>query len=459
MAMTKTTRIRQLTEWALHAAYADFDSGTIDKAKGLLLKTVAGMVAGAREPVGKIVTNYFAEQGGAPIAGVVAGGYRTTVENAAFANATFAHASELEDNELPSITSAYWMFPALFPLAQKYVSNGREIIESAIVAWDVGSRFCRTAPGAYAQIYGAMPPSWWNGFGVVAAAARMGKLNIDEAENAMHINATLVGGVGELNDAHFLSSGHTAKKGVLSALLAKAGATGSYSFETGGIWANMMAQGKTNLDLLTADLGNAPWWINEVNIKKYSACTYSHTSIDALGLLMQENNIKFDDIEYVETKISDMAKRAVGEKEIPGSLLEARFSLHYLLGEVMLRGAVDVNSFWGEEQLTDAPHREAAAKVRVGILPGLPESSQPAEVTLATRDGRKFVKRLDSWIGSPEYPLTLEQIRAICRPYLEMMLSKNDCDRVEESMLNLEKQPDVIDLMDILTFCRQREQR
>jgi len=44
-----------------------------------------------------------------------------------------------------------------------------------------------------------------------------------------------------------------------------------------------------------------PYLINQACIKKYSACTFAHTSIDALGLIMKENKLRYQDIEYVET--------------------------------------------------------------------------------------------------------------------------------------------------------------
>ncbi len=457
--MLTVSRTRQLTGWALDAAYADFPQETIDIAKALLLKTAVGMLTGSREHIGKIITAYYAEQGAVPEAGLIGGGYRTTVENAAFAGATFAHASELEDNELPSITSDYWMLPAIFPLAQKYLSTGREVIESAVVAWEVASRFCRAAPGSLAMTkYGVTPPQWWGIFGVAAATARLAKLSLDEAEHALCISGTYCS-LGGGEDAHFLGSGHTCQMGIQAALMSKKGATGSLEAleRPYGIWVHIWDEGKVNLDLLNSDLRKPPYLINQVNIKKYGACTYSHTSIDALSILMRENNLKYEDIEHVETRVSAGAKQYVGSNPAPTTIYQSRFSLHYLLGEVMLRGAVDIDSFFAEERLYDAPHKEAAAKISVEVMPDVDPASQPAEVTVTTKDGRKLVKRLDAWIGSPLYPLTLEQLRIICRPYFEMMLDKADCERVEDALLNLEKQPDILQVMDILTFCRKRD--
>jgi hypothetical protein len=73
------------------------------------------------------------------------------------------------------------------------------------------------------------------------------------------------------------------------------------------------------------------------------------------------------------------------------------------------------------------------------------------------KGGETITKRLDGWIGSPEYPLDVEQIRSLCRPCLEVMLDKTSCDRVEE--IGLDEQPDVLELMDILTSARVGHRR
>ena len=87
---------RTVAEWIVNAKYGDFPRETVDCAKGLLLKTVTGMVIGAREPIGKTITNYLARTAAPPVAGVTGGGFRTSVEDAAYAHGVFAHASELE---------------------------------------------------------------------------------------------------------------------------------------------------------------------------------------------------------------------------------------------------------------------------------------------------------------------------------------------------------------------------
>jgi len=455
---TKGPRTKAVAEWAAKATYADFPMSTTSHAKSLLMKTVTGMLVGAREPISKILSTYYAEQGGTPDAGIVGSGYRTTLENAAFANATFAHASELEDNELPSITSDYWMLPALFAMAQKQFSSGKELIASAVIAWEVASRYCRAGPGWNLMMVHMCPPSWFGPLGVAAGCANLLKMDAFRTEHALSISGSWASGLGQAGcDAHFLESGHVSKMGLQSAMLAKSGATGELGVleVPGALWVPIAAaKAEVDLSIIDADLGKAPYSIEQACIKKYSACTYTHPAIDALGLIMKEQGLTYDDIDYVEDHMSEGGMDFIGSHPDPVDLQEARFSIEYLMAEAMLHGTISVHTFEDTNKLTDPKHEEAKAKVRKFLHPDFPAASPGAEVVVVTKKGEKYTKRLNLCIGSPETPMSFEEVLAVCRPYLEVMLNKEQCDRIEEIMTNLESQPDIHELMDILTFAR-----
>jgi 2-methylcitrate dehydratase PrpD len=450
-------RTQRVSEWVADVDYSAFPEETTSYAKGLLLKTVAGMVAGSREPISRILTTYFAEQGGAPDAGVVGAGYRTSVENAAYANATFAHSSELEDNELPAFTSAFWMFPALFPVAQKQTASGKDVITAAIVAWEVASRYNRAGPGKALLSVHICPPTWFGPLGVAAATSKLLKLDSLRTEHAITMAGSWACGLGQAGcDTHFLESGHTAKMGVQSAMLAKVGATaelGLIEIPT-GLYAPVIPNGEINLRIIDDHIGEAPFLINEACIKKYSACTYAHTSIDALGLLMRDHNLTYDDIVSVEARQSGLGLLAVGANPRPVDLQTARFSLQYLMAEVLLKGKISVGTFEDLSSLDDPRYHEAMDKVKATEHPDIGFEEPGSEVFVQTTDGRTVSKRLDGWLGSPQSRLTIEEIRLVCRTYLELMFDSGTCDRIEDIVLNLDKQRDLFELMDILTYNR-----
>src|SRR5882757_3721568 len=349
-------RAQNACEWVTTVDYKDFPDETTEFVKALLLKTIAGMLAGSREPAARILTTYYAEQGGTPDAGVVAGGYRTSVEQAAFANATFAHSSELEDNEMPNFTSAYWVLPGLFPLAQKQTASGKDLITAAIVAWEVASRYNSAGPGEALMSSHICPPSWFGPLGVAAGTAKLLKLDAGRTEHAVTMASSWASGLGQAGcDTHFLESGHTAQSGVRSAYLARLGATAEIGLLEikNGLYAPLVANDQIDLSIIDDNIGQAPFRITRACIKKYSACTYAHTSIDALGLILKDHNLTYDDIESVEARQSGLGNLAVGITPNPVDLQGARFSEHYLLAEVLLKGKISVETFDDLSALND----------------------------------------------------------------------------------------------------------
>lgn len=459
----KKRRAQRVSEWVADVDYKDFPSETVEFTKALLLKTIAGMLAGSREPAARILNTYYADQGGTPDAGIVGGGYRTSVENAAFVNATFAHSSELEDNEMPNFTSAYWILPGLFPVAQKQTASGKDLITAAIVAWEVASRFNSAGPGEALMSVHLCPPSWFGPLGVAAGASKLLKLDAGRTEHAVTMAGSWASGLGQAGcDTHFLESGQTARSGVQSAYLARLGATAELGVVEGkhGLYAPLLGNNDINLERIDENLGEAEYRINRACIKKYSACTYAHTSIDALGLIMAEHNLGYDDIESVKTQQGVIGNLAVGITPNPVDLQGSRFSVHYLLAEVMLKGKISDQTFEDLSALEDPRYREAMDKITsTGDHADFGVHDPGAEVFVTTKSGQTFSKRLDGWLGSPEAPLSTEEIRQVCRPYLEMSLDAAAADRVEEIVLNLDKQRDILELMEILTHHRVGSRR
>ena len=79
-------------------SFADLPREAVEMCKHVTLDGLAVMLAGATEPlgVGRISTAYVKEMGGAPQASVIAGGFKTSIANAAYASGTMAHALDFD---------------------------------------------------------------------------------------------------------------------------------------------------------------------------------------------------------------------------------------------------------------------------------------------------------------------------------------------------------------------------
>ena len=93
----------QLVERLIATDFAGLPAEAVDMAKQVCLDGIAVMIAGAREPLGagRITLDYTRELGGTPEASVVAGAFRTSAVNAAYANGTLCHALDFDNTSVP----------------------------------------------------------------------------------------------------------------------------------------------------------------------------------------------------------------------------------------------------------------------------------------------------------------------------------------------------------------------
>jgi 2-methylcitrate dehydratase PrpD len=455
-----------MVDWILGASLDEFDEATLDYTKRLLLKTIAGMAAGSREPVGLNVINYLKAAGGSPQAGVIGGGFKSSVENSALAVGTFAHASELEDDRFPGPIGTYWIFPAFYSLGEWLGSSGREIMEAAIISWEADWRMAKAGPAWHMAERGLVTNAWFGAVAVAAGAARLMKLDSEQTLNAMSIAASQAAGlVCQLGwDAHFVESGHSCRAGLLSAFLAQGGATGRGDFleRPDGIYGPIWELGTVNVEALSEGLGQPPYDINNVWIKKYPSCYGTHMPLDALMLLIKEHGFTHQEVDKIEVEADQWC--AVGlNRPHPQDLGQARFSLQYTLAEYLLNGGVSLESFNNPEKLDDPLLKELQSK----ISPYTPDDWKKRDDNTATiagdlfaygagvivtlKDGRVLKKHLDRPIGHPQDPLSYDQVRDLCRPFIDEFVGDENGDKIAAMTAEMENLPDIKEMMNILT--------
>src|SRR5690242_14918466 len=89
-----TERLAQFTSTCEAAAITGLARAEATRA---LVDLVGTMLAGATEPLGRIVHAHAKDEGGAGVAGVVGGGFRTSPSLAALANGSTGHALDYDD--------------------------------------------------------------------------------------------------------------------------------------------------------------------------------------------------------------------------------------------------------------------------------------------------------------------------------------------------------------------------
>jgi 2-methylcitrate dehydratase PrpD len=431
--------------------YKDIPLETVRFAKELTLKNIAGMLAGSTVPTSKNIIKYVKERAGSPEAGIIGCGFRASTENAALANGYFAHASELEDDQFPGGgVSDITVWPVIISLAEKLKLSGKDIILATVVGTEVQNRLAYYASAGTDGI-GIVGLPFYGIFGATVTAAKALELDYEETKDALGIAMTQ--GLGYMHtwgtDTHFFESATVCRNGITVALLAKDGMDSNPDFEK---WlTTLVGEGKIEMEKIIEGLGEKPFFIHNIWVKKYPCCFFTHRYIDALDILLKEQNLRYEDVERVEVYIGPLDW--IVDRPEPKTLGDSKFSLQHVLAALMIEQDIGMDTFT-EEKIADSKFKEARSKVRVIVDQQRPRRymSGIARVDVFTKDGKKFTKEMEQSIGGPKLPLTTEQSVDLYKKYASVALSEDQVKQTADIILNLENKRDIMELMDIITF-------
>jgi len=108
----------QLAKFVVETTYPEIPEEIINFTKGLVLKTVAGMLAGSITPSGRKMSKIIKFKSLPEEVGVIGCSFKTSLWESIFLNAFLAHASELEDDSfLGGVSWDITVIPLLLPFA------------------------------------------------------------------------------------------------------------------------------------------------------------------------------------------------------------------------------------------------------------------------------------------------------------------------------------------------------
>jgi len=417
--------------------YETLPADAVDIAKQVTLDAFAVMLAGAAEPlgVGRISIAYVREMGGAPQSSVITGGFKTSMQNAAYANGTMAHALDFDNTWYPLNHPTSPTLPAILAIAENYKLSGRQIIESIAAAFEVQARV-RLAATSMGNGEGFHKPGITGTFGACAAAVKLLNLTREQTLMAFGLAGSRAGSIA-LNTGTMTKSshsGHAARMGVECGVLAKMGWTASADvFGPKGFFDTFM-HGVGSPEKLVEGFAAPLRMVDPgVGFKKHPSNYFTHRPIDAALALREEYNIDPQTIERVEVIFPrfDYVNRPQ-----PKSGLDGKFSVQYTTAVALLDGEITIDSFDNERRF--APDVEALLpKVRLVADESIPPDFDTMHtiVRVWLKDGLEFSKRIDKLSGWVGFPLTREQrikkFTSCARRQLDAVKSQSLLEQVE----------------------------
>jgi 2-methylcitrate dehydratase PrpD len=440
--------IDTLVEFVYDTAYKDIPEPTVTFTKQLLSKIVAAMLNGTKTRAGRRTMEYVKSMKGPGEVGVVGGGFRCSLDEAVLINGMTAHAAELEDDQFPSATSDITVFPVILPLAEKLQLTGKDVIESSALGLEIMNRigmFPLSSKGITDLPF----------YGVIGAAITAGKalkLKPDQVKNAVGISMGKASGfiVNFGSDAHYIESAGACRDGLMAAQMAEKGMSGNPDLEK---WLSDLHRGLSiNTSEITRGLGDSPWRVHEIWVKKYPCCFLTHRHIDMMSSILTDPEFSCANIHKVEIDVGPVDYTC--NRPEPKDSEDARFSFQHIMAALMLDGDIDSHHF-SEDKLTDKKFEVARKKVSVINHPDWsPEfMSGVANIKVTLNNGKLIEKECAQALGGPDNPLSEKQFSDLYRKYTKVILNAEDAERIWGIISNLEEYDDLSGFLNEINFC------
>ena len=340
---------------------------------------------------------------------------RTSPFFAALVNGAASHIAEQDDvHNGGMFHPGTVVFPALLAAAQDQGASGRDFIVASAVGYEAAIRTAEFLGPEHYEVFHTTGTAGM--IGAAAGVARLLSLDAKQMLDALGTAGTQATALWEFlrdaADSKLLHSGRAAAAGLMSAYLARDGFTGATHILEGkqGLAVALSRGAVTDTAKLTDELGTR-WTVLECTYKPYACCRHTHPSADALQKVMQENNLKADDITRVTAHVHQGALDVLGRVIVPETIYQSKFCLGFVLGLVALYGHAGVDDF-SETALKDPKINSFRERVEMVLNPAIARNARvrPGWVEVQTRDGRHFEAHVAATKGDPENSLSRDEL-------------------------------------------------
>lgn len=284
-------------------------------------------------------------------ASVIGRNLKTDILSAGFLNGVSAHVLELDDGHRGAqIHLGSVIFPTALAIAESYDLSGKEFLEGVIVGYEVGILLGKIVNPMHRN-KGFHTTGTIGAFVAGTVASKLLKLDEEQILNALGLCGTQAAGL--LESDHGGSMGkslHVGKavyNGILSAILARNGFTGSGTiFEGNEGFLKTMVYDNTDytaedfsFEEVLKDIGKVR--VRDIYFKKYPFCRHIHSSIDTALKLKASIGDEYDHIENIAVKTYSVA--AEHNNFNPKNMEELKQSLPYAVAISLVVGEVTVD--------------------------------------------------------------------------------------------------------------------
>ncbi len=468
-----------VAKFAVKTSYSDLPDPVIEKVKQILLDSIGCALGGYVVDRSKIALELVEELGGHPQATII-GNQKTSYALAAFANGELINALDYDANGPLTPHVIPYVIPPTLAMAERVEASGKDLITALAIGHEIGGRVASSL--AQHRVLIEEPPYYeWSPrfgftptvFGAVAGAAKILRLNEEKLSNAFGIGGASTPVPANAKWEHTPGpaimtkyncwSGWIAQLGAFAAILAERGFTGDTTILDGewGFW-KIYGSPFFKVENLIGDLGKAWCVANAVHIKTAPVCKLNQSTVDGVTKIIRENNINPDDIESIVIKSDPTLLTPNRSQNEIKSFADAQFNSAFI-GALAAYHGNKPGPDWQLPVTYNNPRLiELMKNTRIEIHPDAPATNMSQAKTgklqgyfgatvEITVKGKKYIADIKDAKGSPENPITEEEVLAKFRNNAGYSMLRSDkVEKIIETVYRLENVDNITSLTKLL---------
>ena len=444
---------RRLAEFVVQTSYEDLPRSVVEATRVYILDNLASGFVGSLTPWAEMVGEMARESGPWGTCSVFDRDWTTSCSSASFINGTMIGGFETDHAFVQgSCHPSAAVFPPALAIAERDHLDGRTLLASVALGYEVACRVGAAATRAVEDVAGFHGPGTNASFGGAAGAGKAMGIDTQQMVNALGIAGSHAGGLLEFAKEGAMTKrihvGRGAQMGLESALLAARGFTGPSTVLEGDRGFLRVYSPSPRPELLLEGLGER-YLLEGITVKAYACHASFHPVIHGIWKFREERQYDPAPVERVSVVATERMVERHGQRE-PASLLGAQYSLPFSVALALGR---DISNplVYSEETLWDPQVRELAKSVELAAdaerfgNPGGPV----AEVSLAI-GGSTHAFTVTDWKGALTDPITYDEIGEKFRRYAASCLPTDRIEDIIQKVRRLEEVMDVAELARLL---------
>src|SRR6266852_5893189 len=440
--------MEKLSAYMTEARNRELPEKALRETEHHILDTVAAMVSGSELLPGREAIKFARNYGGEKIATVVASQVLCEPIEAALANGQLAHSDESDDDYTAGgAHPGCAVVPAVLAVGEQFRISGTHFMRAVALGYDICMRCMKTiGPGMKEthNLVGTM--------GAAAGAACAASLNPQQMRWLLDYAAQQAGaGIGawrrdtEHIEKAFLFGAMGARNGVNAALVVHSGWTGVNDILSGPNNFVESLNSKADPAGLIEQLGES-YGVTQTTLKKWTTGGPIQAPLDALENLRMRQPFAADQVKQVVVRAATSAAYTVNNRDMPDICLQ------HLVAVMLIDKTVSFRAAHDKARMQDAEVLRERAKVQ--LVPNeelerlIPVRVAIVEITLT--GGTQLSERVEHVRGTPENPMTRDEVVAKARELIAPVLGGAICSNLIERVLGLDNVKDVRELRPFL---------